>query len=394
LKSIKFALPAILALPGLVHAQFSVAGRQVQVHGFASQGFAVSDENNFLTMNTSSGSAAMTDGGANVSVKLTDKFRVGAQVYVSNIGEMGQWRPQLDWAVGDYHFSDWFGVRAGRVKTSLGLYNDTQDMEFLHTWALLPQSLYPVDLRYSTIAHNGGDVYGGVSLRKAGSVSYVAYGGWSSDDKKSGYFYNAADVGRDLKYLDRGMYGADVRWNTPAPGLMVGASWMKQRINLSGIQATPIGAVPFDSTTGPHRVAAYYADYTAGKLHVAGEYRRMVQFLNTTSAFGRTHDNFSQTGWFASAAYRVHKRIEIGTYYSRFTIDQLQGPPIPGADHIRDQAVTARFDIKRFWHVKVEGHFMDGYGDIYSAHGFYLRSNPEGLQPKTNMLIIRTGFNL
>src|SRR5262249_18498204 len=144
-KILKFALPAILAAPGLVHAQFSVAGRQVQVHGFGSQGFAYSDNNNFLSMQTSSGSAAMTDGGVNASVRLTDRFRVGAQLYISNIGDMGQWHPQLDWAVGDYRFKDWFGVRGGRVKTSLGLYNDTQDMEFLHTWALLPQSLYPVD---------------------------------------------------------------------------------------------------------------------------------------------------------------------------------------------------------------------------------------------------------
>ncbi len=166
-------------------------------------------------MKTSAGSFAMTDGGANISMRVTEKFRVGAQVYVSNIGDMGQWRPQLDWAVGDYRFADWFGVRAGRVKTSLGLYNDTQDMEFLHTWALLPQSLYPMDLRYSTIAHNGGDLYGAVPLKKAGSVSYVVYGGWSSDDQRSGYFYNARDVKRNLNYLDRSMFGTDIRWNTP-----------------------------------------------------------------------------------------------------------------------------------------------------------------------------------
>jgi hypothetical protein len=30
------------------------------------------------------------------------------------------------------------------IKTALGLYNDTQDMEFLHTYALLPQSTYPI----------------------------------------------------------------------------------------------------------------------------------------------------------------------------------------------------------------------------------------------------------
>ena len=57
----------------------------------------------------------------------------------------------------------------GIVKTVLGLYNDTQDMEFLHTWAILPQSMYPLDLRSSTIAHVGADFYGDISLRRLGS---------------------------------------------------------------------------------------------------------------------------------------------------------------------------------------------------------------------------------
>jgi hypothetical protein len=384
----------VIASPFLASAQFAVAGRQAQIHAFASQGFAYSGSNNFLTMDTSAGSFRMTDGGANVSMQLTERFRIGAQGYVSSIGEMGKWRPQLDWALGDYRFTDWFGIRAGKVKTSLGLYNDTQDMEFLHTWALLPQGLYPADLRDATIAHKGGDIYGSFALRKAGSLSYVAYGGWSSDNKDSGYFYNAKDMARSLKYIDRSMYGGDIRWNTPASGLMLGASWMRQRINLEGIQQTRLGDIPFDGFTGPHRISSVYAEYVAGKLHFAGEYRRKYQILTTTSPFGRGSDDFSESGWFLSAAYRVHKRVELGTYHSRFFVDKQQGPRTPYGDHIYDQAVTARFDINRFWHLKVEGHFMDGYGDAYSAHGFYLSANPGGFQPKTNMLIIRTGFKL
>jgi hypothetical protein len=42
--------------------------------------------------------------------------------------------------------------------------------------------------------------------------------------------------------------------------------------------------------------------------------------------------------------------------------------------------------------VKAEGHFMDGYGDLYSTHGFYERSNPDGFKPRTNMLMLRTSF--
>jgi hypothetical protein len=60
--------------------------------------------------------------------------------------------------------------------------------------------------------------------------------------------------------------------------------------------------------------------------------------------------------------------------------------------------VTARFDLKSYWTVKVEGHFIDGYGQIDSARGFYDdfpsgTSSTAGFKPQTNMLLIRTGFS-
>ena len=50
---------ALCAAPGLLHAQFefNLGGAAVQVHSFAQQGFAISNQNNFLTMNTSGGLA-------------------------------------------------------------------------------------------------------------------------------------------------------------------------------------------------------------------------------------------------------------------------------------------------------------------------------------------------
>jgi hypothetical protein len=63
-----FLAAALSGAPGLLHAQldFKVADRDVQVHSFASQGFLYSNQNNFLTMPTSNGSFAFTDGGVNV----------------------------------------------------------------------------------------------------------------------------------------------------------------------------------------------------------------------------------------------------------------------------------------------------------------------------------------
>ncbi|HUD56712.1 MAG TPA: hypothetical protein VMR02_15895 [Terracidiphilus sp.] len=160
---------AALSLTTALHAQdFNIGNRPVQVHGFASQGYGYSNQNNFLTMNTSHGSPAFTEGALNLSMPISDKFRIDGQGYTRKIGSLDDFKPQLDWAYGDYKIAPWVGMRAGKVKTALGLYNDTQDMEFLHTWALLPQSIYPTDLRTTFIAHTGGDLYGRIPLKKAG----------------------------------------------------------------------------------------------------------------------------------------------------------------------------------------------------------------------------------
>jgi hypothetical protein len=192
LKAKTVALTAFLCTaPVALHAQFdfNVDGRPVQIHSFASQGFMYTNQNNYMTMNTTAGSFAFTDAGANVSVKLTDNFRVGAQIYDRNIGQIGKWHPELDWATADYKFKDWLGIRAGQVKTTLGLFNDTQDMEFLQTWALMPQSTYSLDQRGATISHDGGDIYGNIGAKKVGSFSYAVYGGFRPNDPNGGYIY-------------------------------------------------------------------------------------------------------------------------------------------------------------------------------------------------------------
>ena len=98
-----------------------------------------------------------------------------------------------------------------------------------------------------------------------------------------------------------------------------------------------------------------------------------------------------QRGWYIAAAYRVCKRLDLGTYHSRFYPD-WQGDHGAPSGHIVEQTVTARIDLARFWDLKIEGHFIDGFGSPNSFRGFYPANNPAGLQPKTNLLVIRTGW--
>ena len=381
----------------LLGQEFKLFSRSVQVHGWASQGFAYSTANNYLTMNTSSGSGAFTDAGISMSTPLTDRFRAGGQVYVRNIGQLGEGHPELDWAYGDYRFTSWFGVRGGKVKTVLGLYNDTQDAEFLHTWAILPQSTYPLDLRSATLAHTGVDVYGHLSLRRGGELDYTGYFGLRSFDKYGGIYYFSADQGIPIDKDSGHVEGGDVRWTTPLSGFMVGMSGINLSENRSGHDAPP---QPFTGTykifPDPDYIISVYGDYHGGPWHLNGEFRREYSPLRLTlAALPGTiiYNGETSKSWFLSVAYRASRRLELGTYHSRFLVDYPDNPRDPYANHIYDQTISARFDIYRWWNFKVEGHFVDGYGDVFSAHGFYTRSNPNGLKPTTNLLVLRSGVN-
>ncbi|HTF65005.1 MAG TPA: hypothetical protein VK638_20190 [Edaphobacter sp.] len=86
-------ITVMAAAPVNLYSQFEIENRKIEVHGFVSQGFTVSNGNNYLTMKTTAGSFAFTDGAINVSSQLTSKFRVGAQMYVMNIGKLRRLAP-------------------------------------------------------------------------------------------------------------------------------------------------------------------------------------------------------------------------------------------------------------------------------------------------------------
>jgi hypothetical protein len=390
------------------HAQeFKVLDRTVQVHGFVSQGFIYTNDNNWLTMNTSQGSAAFTDFGLNMSSHLTDKLLVGAQVYDRNLGQLGQYHPSLDWAVADYRFKGWFGVRGGKVKTTLGLYNDTQDLDFLHTFALLPQSIYPTDLRDATIAHVGGDIYGNISFKhRLGDFSYTAYVGHRSDSIYSGYPYYLSSFGGHIESFGGLQYGADLRWNTPLKGLLIGASRMNEDITGKGSAIDPFnpgaGLVPYSESSKADWTNQFYGEYTAGRFRIDSEYRR---YWRNQELFSGTSESFADVrGWYISGAYRICKRLQIGSYYSHYTISNVVTGALsafypPATDtglptnHDYDKVVTGRVDLNRFWNLKIEGHFMNGYGSGPYPNGFYTQVNPQGFKPQTNALVVRTSFS-
>jgi hypothetical protein len=139
-----------------------------------------------------------------------------------------------------------------------------------------------------------------------------------------------------------------------------------------------------------------------GKLRIDSEYRRFVHDEVVNRVLIETITD--ARGWYVSGTYRVMKRLALGSYYSRYSITSVSGGPeapfIPDqtdtslpANHIYDKVITARVDLKRFWNVKVEGHFMNGYGASTYPDGFYPQVNRQGFMRNTNALVVKTGVN-
>ena len=196
--------------------------------------------------------------------------------------------------------------------------------------------------------------------------------------------------------------GGNLKWTAPLPGLILSASYVSTPASSSGINVAY--STPFSIQLLRDHRWVLSGQYTWGNLRVEGDYSRELQEIRSQGATPPTYSpnpitDLDRRAWYAALAYRVSKHFELGAYNSRFfpNDDQQYGtfpvPLPPAARHIFDQVLTARIDITRFLDFKIEGHFIDGYGDPSSFRGFYPRDNPLGFQPTTNLLILRMGVN-
>lgn len=350
----------------------------LQIHGFATQGFLYSTNNNFLTMKSSSGSLQWTEGAISLNDAVSDKLRIGIQVHMYQMGQIGGPQVLVDWASGDYKLNDKLGFRVGKIKVPFGLFNDSQDVDALFLWVLLPQAEYPDDNRDFDLAALGGELYGRLSLGDRGGVQYRGYLGEDRLDANGGYMLALSQYGLTFPSPPSGkVFGGDLRWVTPMEGLSMGASAQSQALDGSG---------PDDMVhVPPLLMTAYYAEWKKGKWYVAGEYWRSPMTIQAelgTVAMAQKSDSRS---WYPMVSYQLTKKLQAGTYYSHY-INKAADTSLP-ENHSKDWAISGRYNFNGNFYGKLEGHFLHG-----TADGYYQTVNPNGLKPNTAMLAARIGF--
>ena len=347
-------------------------------HGFLSQGFLYSSEYDYLG-ESSDGSFQFTEIGMNVSMNPFNRTRIAVQGFAFDIGDVGEYKPFLDYALVEYTFADYFGVRGGRVRRPAGIYNHIQDVDLARTSVLLPQGVYDARWRDFSTSIDGGTIFGNIPMGKAGSLSYEGYAGYTNMDKEDGgvakWILDGTPGGSKLTKFEQPLYlGAQLWWNTPLDGLRAGASFGKMfdfgfHLNVpTTIPGVGPGLVVQDAE-GDVFFQIYSLEYLWNNWTFQAEYYTyeyegmdtqsilvggMPIMAPTTSPGGVEPD-----AWYVSAAYRVNDWLEVGSYYTEHYADKDNRSGGPNTSQ-KDLALSLRFDPKYWWVFKLEGHYIQG----------------------------------
>ena len=367
------APPAPITGPGL-HL------REVQIHGFVSEGGFVSTANDYIG-SSSHGSLKLFEAGINFSTEVTDRLRAGMQIFAREFGTLED-SPRVDWAFLDYGWRSWLGIRAGVIKMPFGLYNEYADIDAARVPILLPQSVYPFQNRDVLLSHTGFSIYGNVALGGAGDLDYQVWLGTLSIPNNALNLAGATLDSIDTKYVT----GAQVFWHLPVEGLRVGATVVRTSIdfnltlddaNIAALIAAGIVPAGYSGalvvSQRPDLWAIGSAEYVHGDWMFAAEYSRALKHQQTTLPAALPAFDQDEERFYGMATYRPASWAEVGGYYSVHYADvhDRNGDNPMYAEKFdawqRDLAATIRFDVNDHWLWKLEGHFMDGAADLPPA---------------------------
>ncbi len=366
---------------------------RVQLHGFLTQGYLESNGNNFLGT-TEDGTFRLTEIGLNINAHLTDKFRLGGQALYCHLPANSKGKIRADWLVAEYHFTDPFGVRLGKIKMPMGLYNMERDSDFLRPLIFLPQSIYDETRRDSWQAHWGGEIYGNLLLNTWGDVDYQLFGGRIQYDddslatlaateivsrynKNNALRLSTDDLNRENNYV----YGAALFFNSSIPGLrgaltflsLEDESWLyDKQVNNLRVKSKIVASL----------------EYSWQQFSLAAEYSetdRKQEQLNVVTLNGPSQ------AWYLLLSYSPIEALTFSLLYDEYYRLKNNRHEPAGPRNLypwrKDLAASLRYDINEHWTFKAEWHTIDGAA-FYM--GFF---NPQGTERYWQYGALKLSFN-
>ncbi len=261
---------------------------KIQFNGFLSQGFVYSSHNDFIANSSRKGSFEMNEFGLTFSADITSKLRLGFQLLARDFGTIGNHQIKLDWGFADYRFSNAFGIRFGKIKSPIALFNEIRDTDALHPMAILPQSIYDETMRPVFIAYDGLGVYGKLKTNAIGDFSYHLFFGTVNHPSDAPYVkqvYTATNIGlsevgisiEPIEMNSELLHGGRLLWK-PFRGVRLGGGYMYNSSIYKTTLHTPIGDAPTEGRVNISKCFFLSAEFNLGNFSLTSEY--MEQPIN------------------------------------------------------------------------------------------------------------------
>ncbi|MGX2030542.1 MULTISPECIES: porin family protein [Methylocaldum] len=388
-KKVRFTVVSLIFCS--CHNAFADWKDTFQYHGFISQNFVLTSENNFYG-DSKDGSLDFTEAGFNVSLRPLSRLGLAAQVLYRRAGELEDEEVRLDYGVLDFTAFETAeiraGLRLGRVKNPLGLYNETRDVAFTRPSIFLPQSIYFDRTRNFALSSDGGQAYGEYES-PIGAFSLRMNVGVPTVDKS----LEASMLGRNrpgefngnLSYLGQLLY-----------------EYQSGLIRLAFTAAS--ARAGYDSgqndffSNGDVRFQPYVfsAQYNGERLSLTGEYALRNTRLKH---FGPLLPNTAATGesYYVQGTYRLTDEIEMMVRYDvlyqdindRYGEKYEQRTGRPGSSRFaKDWTVGLRWDITPNWMARAEYHRVHGTGWLADTEN----PDPQKLDPDWDLFALELSF--
>lgn len=343
----------------------------VQMHGFLTQGFFHSSDNNIYGQSDDGISPGLTEIGANLSYQALDNLTLAAQGLYRRAGDVDPGSVRLDYGLVDltlYRFETGrFGIRGGRIKIPYGLYNETRDVSFTHPGILLPQGIYFDRSRSLFLSSDGGAAYL-YRLTDFGDFSFKVNVGLPQSDRE----LLIAILGPGASGVfdaDRPVIAAQLNYEINDGEYVFAVSFVDL-----GLKYHPGAQEIFESGRIVIRPLLFSAQYNGEKFSLTGEFLHQWNSFTRFGAFLPDRNPISQS-WYVEGGYRFLPSWQMFVRYNEHYLDKndktgSQNTLVGLPGHLgfaKDWMMSLRWDVTASWMLRAEYHRVNGTAWIPAA---------------------------
>jgi hypothetical protein len=362
-------LLSLFCLSGI--AQAGIVPDELKFHGFLTQGFFHSSDNNIFGQSDDGITPGLTEIGLNVSYQPLDRLRFTAQGLYRRDGDVDRGSVKLDYGLADLtlwnYASGRIGLRAGRVKTPYGLYNETRDVSFTHPTILLPQGIYFNRSRSLLISADGGSLYA-EQRTHYGDFSFKFNVGVPLGNNRE---IRSTVLGPDAKgeFQAQPAIAAQLNYEINGGEYVFAVSYVDLEL-----EYRPVAGDTFSSGEAHIRPLVFSAQYNGEKFSLTGEYDYR---WNSVSNFGTSFPDFKSVteSWYIQGGYQILEQLRANIRYDVLYNNKNDrggqravslGLPNHAA-YAKDWMFGLRWDMTTSWMLRAEYHRIHGTAWIPQA---------------------------